>query len=453
MKSDRDELQRIVERSKLSDEWKKILQDTFAELSKRNDVVLDEIRKRALREDGNLRADLSGGWDVVTALVSSDQAGEMTGKGFREVITIREQRTDAEDFLAESLYIDLEDDYFLDCSYAEANALCAAEFDTAFPYRGYIEMDGERMPFHYRLVRNLRYIERERQLWDMAHLYHIARPAIFSPYARRAVKIQLPQEEREIADHLREYPGDAAPFCFADNDLDDKLLCDRHLLWNVITEKKELPSYGGLEGDERSYFAPYGDQEIYRYEFSNVKENEFICAAYEERAAVIAAEKDRENGRITLITKSRLQSECMSMRILPPAEDPAKYCGGWGKAAFANRDAHRESTFPKERLRTQGDLERVLYALSMPDHDFACSFGEVSSTVKTYPKRIDRYSNEFQYGDADILREQLLYGKTRHLPYCYLRFSGEPKFLNDYAEFVLSFLEYRYPDVQWVGVM
>lgn len=449
MKSDRDELQSIVERSNLSEEWKKILRETFAELSKRNDVVLDEIRRRALREDGNLRADLSDGWDVVTALMPSDQVDEMTR--FYEVLKIREQKADVENLLAESLCIDLEGGYFLDCSYAEANALCADEFDTVFPYQGYIKMDGERMPFHYRLVRNLRYIERERQLWGMAHLYHIARPAIFSPYARRAVKIQIPQEEREIADHLREYPQDAAPFCFADNGLEDKILCDRHLLWNVIPEKKELPPYGGLESDERSYFAPYGDQEIYRYEFSNVKENEFICPAHEDRAAVIAAEKDRENGRIILITKCRLQSECMSMRILPLAEDVAKHCEGAGKVAFANRDACREHSFPKERLRTQGDIERVLYALSMPD--FSCSFAEVSSTVKTYPNVIVRYSNELRYGDADILREQLLYGKTRRLPYCYLRFSGESKFLNDYAEYVLSFLEYRYPDVQWVGVM
>ena len=94
MKSDRDELQRIVERSSLSDEWKKILQETFAELSKRNDVVLNEIRERALREDSNLRADLSDGWDVVTALVSSGQAGEMTK--FYEIIKMREQRADEE---------------------------------------------------------------------------------------------------------------------------------------------------------------------------------------------------------------------------------------------------------------------------------------------------------------------------------------------------------------------
>lgn len=450
MKSDRDELQRIVERSSLSDEWKKILQETFAELSKRNDVVLNEIRERALREDSNLRADLSDGWDVVTALVSSGQAGEMTK--FYEIIKMREQRADEENLLAESLCIDLEGDYFLDCSYAEAKDLCADEFDTVFPYQGYIETDGERMPFHYRIVPNLRYIERERQLWDMAHLYHIARPAIFSPYARRAVKIQIPNEEREIADRLREDCENHAPFCFADNDLDDKLLCDRHLLWNVRTATRELPSYGGVDGDERSYFAPYGDQEIYRYEFSNVNENEFICPVPEEMEAVIAAEKDWEQKRIILITRRRLQSDCMSMTILRSAEEQGK--GGEGCAVFSNRDsARRASAFPKERLRTQGDLERVLYALSMPNYNFSCSFAEVSSTVKTYPNVIMRYSNELRYGDADVLREQSLYGKNRHLPYCYLRFSGEPKFLNDYAEFVLSFLEYRYPDVQWVGVI
>ena len=72
MKSERNGLQSIVEQADIPDEWKIILQKTFASLEKRNDLVVDEIRKRVLGEDENRRNDWSNRWNIITALVSVD---------------------------------------------------------------------------------------------------------------------------------------------------------------------------------------------------------------------------------------------------------------------------------------------------------------------------------------------------------------------------------------------
>jgi len=224
-------------------------------------------------------------------------------------------------------------------------------------------------------------------------------------------------------------------------------------MWNIGTETVPLSTYDFMHGENESFFAPYGDQEIYRYEFKNVKEASFICPAHEELAYVISAEKDREREQITLVTKQPLSEPCISMRILQPAEDIEKYCNGWGEAAFSNvEEQGTEYFYAKERLRTQGDVERVLHALCLPEHGFSCKFDGVSSVAKKDKDVLRRYFREAAYGISELSSEQALYGKRRGLSFCYVAFSGEAKFLNDYAEYVLSFLEHRYPDFQWVGV-
>lgn len=449
MRSEQDELQKIVAQADISDEWKKIFQETFRVLSKRNDAVLNEIRERVLREDGNLRKDWSSKWHVVTALAASENCSDMAG--FRSIIG--KQEDIEEELFEEAQYIDVSGDYFLECSYEEMDALCATESADAYPYEGCIDVKGERRAFRYRLVRDLRFVSRERLLFCMADLYHIKVPVLFSPYARRAVKIQLPREESAVADLLREHDAGREPYRFEKNHLADKILSGKRLLWNISTEVIALPPYNSVQGASNSFFAPYGDQEIYRYEFAGVKDAAFICPDYADLEAVIEAEKDLEQQKIIVVTKRQLSAPCISMRILPVGDDAAKYYGGeWGKTAFSNREAQRSMPDAKERLRTQGDVERALYALSMPEHGFSCDFRGISPTARKDQDVLRRYPQEAAYGTIDVPREQVLYRKWRSLPFAYIAFSGGDRFLNDYAEVVLSFLGRRFPDFQWVGV-
>lgn len=452
MKSKRDELQYIVERTELSPEWKELLNAAFQELSARNEKVWHEIRETVLREDLNLRAAWSGDWDVVTALVLIEKADDASGLLCR-VIGTREEEDSDENLLGDALHIDIKGTYFLDCPYEEAAALCANERANDYPYEGRINVPGKETSFRYRLAPYLRFIERERELFDMADLYGIAKPVLFSPYARRAVSIQISREDSALVDLLQD--AGIAPYRFEENNLADKIKSDTVLMWNIQRKALSLPPYHLEEGKDRSFFAPYGDCSIYRYEFSDVKDRAFICPVRTEQKHLISAVKDTENKRITLITKKELSEDCISMRIVGNVESFEKYrAEDWGRTLFSNMDGERRAfVFPKERLRTQGDLERVLYALQMPAYGLSCAFVKnVCPAPKKDQNIIRRYAEQFAYGVTDVHREQQLYGRRRNLPYAYILFSGDAAFLNDYANFVLSFLERRYPDFQWLGV-
>ena len=157
---------------------------------------------------------------------------------------------------------------------------------------------------------------------------------------------------------------------------------------------------------------------------------------------------------ITLVTNKQLTLPCASLRIMKHQENITEDTTvGRVKFIFSNLVARTKYTiFTAERLRTKGDIERVLYGLSMPIYNLSCSFLCVTESEKKDVDVIRTYYRELTYGDIDSHREQFLYGNRRRLPFCYLKFIGDNKFLSDYASFVISFLNARYPDFQWVGV-
>ena len=368
--------------------------------------------------------------------------------------------TDGEDLLCEPKHIDLDGTYFLDCSYETAEALCSAEYTDDYPFRGCVDADGEKTEFRYRLARDWRCIGEERLLFDIADVYRIRKPVIFSPYSRRAVKIQLPCCESAAAERLQKQDAaDLEPYLLKENGLQDKLLAGRQLLWNIGLGEVSLPQYNPGEKSDSCYVAPYGDREIYRYEFTEQKGGSFICPESEEMPKLIAAEKDVQKGQITLITRRLLSGKCRSLRIISPKDNIAEYKRRGHKAIFFGNifdcgNSGASCFSAKERLRTRGDIERVLYGFNMPEHGYSCSFERVSDSAKTDLQVCRRYSADLSYGaSCDVCREQTLYGTRRVLPFCHVRFSGETKFLVDYANYVLFFLENRYPDFRWVGVV
>lgn len=451
MKSERDELQRIINRSELAGEWKAILQETFSALAERTDAVLADVRDQVLREDEDLRRDWSHRWNIVTAWEAADSA--TAGYAFRRLLA-KGAEDEGEDFpLGEPLYVDICGDYFLDCAYEDVLTLCSDEAADVYPYRGCVEVQGESVPFRYRLAYDLKYIHAERLLFVVADLYRIKAPILFSPYGRRAVKIQVPRQDLEIVGVLLDRKGNLAPYCPKENRLADKLRIDRQLKWNLRTESVPLPSCTAASDRDDAFFSPYGNQEIYRYTFKDRRENDFICPSLDEAEHVIAAQKDVKGQQIVLVTKKPLTEPCRSLHIIQAADTAEPGSKPLGDAVFPNLDGRRKEAFGYgERLRTRGDIERMLYGLGMPGHGLTCAFRAVSQAAQKDVTPLRRYDRDLAYGRFDVCREQSLYGSRRGLPFCYITFSGDEKFLNDYAEYVLSFLEFRYPDFQWVGV-
>ncbi|MCR5833907.1 MAG: hypothetical protein K6G55_04575 [Selenomonadaceae bacterium] len=445
MKTIRDDLEKIIGQSDIPDDWKKILQETMKSVITRNDSVLSEIRQNVLQEKSNLDCEWSPKWNIVTALVATNRIHDMAG--FR---SLSFDKTD--NLLGEPLLIDITGNFFLDCSYEETVNLCSDEYSDEYPYRGYVDIRGEKIPFRYRLAHDLYYVNDERILFNTADIYQIKRPVIFSPYSRRAVKIQIPRQYVDVAELLEENIDDMTPYLLEENKLKGKLVTDKRLMWNIQTAIVPLPQYTVDDDENTSFFAPYGDNEIYRYEFRNLRANEFICPDDDDlknvMTAQITSKKDEERQTITLITKKQLTHPCTSIRIIQTQDNNFS-----DNSVFHNYGYKAEYIcFTGERLRTRGDIERILYGLKMSEKNLICSFQGIYDEGCQDFNVIQPYNRELMYGIVNSRREQSLYKTRRKFPICCLKFTGSNKFLTDYASYVLSFLENRYPEFQWVGV-
>lgn len=284
----------------------------------------------------------------------------------------------------------------------EPKTLPSGAFFLRVPYEEFsslLNRDFEGAGFKYQLKPNYRLVAAEEQFYRVARLYDEPLQ-VYSPYARRAVDICIFGEAQPPLD-----------FKFTENNLADKLLTGANFYWNAKCDCVRWES--GMK-----------DGKFYEYRCSVDSEKMFIlpCAdsSFEE-----GIEVKRADGQIIFRSLRELPTEkCERIEILP----------------VTNKISSR--ILNKKRLRTQGDIEFVLSGLSRDG--YSCRFGAFGAAAGN----ILRYSEGHQYfSSAD---ENLLRAKER-LPICLIKFIGEGIFLTDYANFVLHFLEERYPEFNWAG--
>jgi len=272
----------------------------------------------------------------------------------------------------------------------------------------YLNKDFKGSGFAYQLKPNYQLIEEERKLFRLSRIYNTP-IAVYSPYARRAVDIYIPDRDAEDFARLEDLN-----FRLKENNLQGKLLLNKKFYWNVAIKQAETPS---------SYVADDSGN-LYEYRYNDgIDLSAYILppgdATFDDELE--ALKSDRE---IILRTPNQFSGDkCELIQIFP----------------LENKIDSR--IFGKTRLRTQGDIEFVLKCLSR--ENYSCRFGKFGGT-----SQIKRYDGEHKYftsADENLLRSK------RKLPVCTVKFSGDELFLTDYANYVLNFLEERYPEFNWAG--
>ena len=90
--------------------------------------------------------------------------------------------------------------FFIVANYEEIKNFCEPK-----KFRGQlVTADGTTKNFFYSLQRHDRFVRHEKILSEVAELYKIRRPVIFSPYARKAVDIKILDCERADFENLRD---------------------------------------------------------------------------------------------------------------------------------------------------------------------------------------------------------------------------------------------------------
>lgn len=269
-------------------------------------------------------------------------------------------------------------------------------------FQSYLNKDFYGDGFTYQLKPNYQFIEAENKISRLAQIYH-EQFQIYSPYARRAVDIRISDKS---ADDFSDTPN--LDFKLDENNLSDKLVMNKKFFWNV----------------ESQIVGMWRNREGYGYD-RNADALEYILPNCDQNLDCKIDVKTSDD-RIFFETELDFLSEnCELIKILP----------------IKNKIAPR--IFTKPRLRTQADINFVLKCFER--ENYSCTFKKFGGEGD-FIKRYDGEHKYFTSADEDLLRAK------RNLPVCVIKFSGDEIFLTDYANYVLNFLEWRYPEFKWVGV-
>lgn len=306
--------------------------------------------------------------------------------------------------------------YFLRCPYEEFEELCNKTF---------IGRSGSKS-FKYQLVPQKRLVEQELRLFRLAELYKIKTPIIFSPYARRAVDIQI----------LDEIESNEIDFDFSNNaELKGKIIDDCVLMWNVSVKANM---------ESKSYVSPNEDEKFHRYIFdSGVNKKSFVLPPVSSEILVEA--KRISDSRIDIISSGELNDgEFEILKIVAPKMD--KTFPDDVEVFFNTCDVNR--LFEKNRLRTVGDVNYILSSLAQGE--FSCAF---ENFVDKLPEnQIKSYQKIFGHNYFTSQAEELFKFRAK-LPCCCVKFKAPEKYRTDYANFILHFLNRNYPEFFWTGVI
>lgn len=401
---DPEAMQRMIEATELSKGGKAFLRA----LAER---VGQDYQAQAARLEREVRQQAAPAWHIVTELVPK---GSVLRRGMTPMLDAKEQGTS----------------FFYDGSYEAFDAFCQKSVMT--PYMG--EHAGK--AFSYHLEPDECYVKVERDLFDLAEQEHRTAPVLFSPWARRAVRVHVLDVEETPSltlDDLR----------LADNDLmradGTPLLLGGKLCWNVQLEQVTPTEHNY---DQR-YVERAGAEGCFVYWYPhNVIEG--VQERLLSRAGASLIETTMEEGagktpQFVVRTSDELDSTTWQATLvtITAVEERAE--------DVATLFSAKLSEDPPQRLLTAGDVAHLLNVLATP-------FGR-AELLSPAAARV--------YGSADEIPSYALlaypsapslahYGVHRACTELALAFSaGDASFLLDYANYVRHYLARCYPEFRW----
>ena len=393
-----------------------------------------------------MRNDINERWQICTKLVDFNAPSGIYIPGggvFFKVMPTKNIR----------LAVDMP--FYLNCKLADMEKFLAREYIGSCMGR----------EFRYELRRDYTFIrEVERKLlWRVAQSYGVTRPIVFAPWARRAVKICITDglTAEELATLAPEVDGKRR----ITNDVLQAANWQIDLIGGVLVTNKRLSVTNLKLSDKAINFVSNGTDA--KGKFLNVQSD----LANQAFVLPEIAEDESQDFFITV------EEDWQAQRVYTDANIPKYYTLTFGECEpDAWRNVWRDGYF-LPRLRTDADISCELNRYQY-EKIFSCKFERVIQPPlrEKFSKRlIQRYETALRYPDADRTQElfrpklyraeqddhrknpdanrpQELFRATTYRPICYLHFSGDNIFLDDYANYVLEAMEKNYPEFIWAGV-
>ena len=329
--------------------------------------------------------------------------------------------------LSQDIRLAVDMPFYLNCPLAEVEKFLAREYVGQCLGR----------EIRYQLRRDYTFIrEIERKiLWRTAKSYGVTRPIIFAPWARRAVKICITDglEPQELAAKAPEVNGKKV----LSNDVFRAADLKIDLIGGVLVTNQLLSVTNLKLSNKAINFAGDGIDEFGH--FLNVQGD---LSAQD----FILPETNSQNFSIAL-------KDNWSAQRVYTEEDIRKYrtlTFGQGQSDAWKNVWRSGISLP--RLRTAADISCELSRYQYEGF-FSCRLERVVQPLtneKISKRIIERYEIDCRYPDDSSSQE--FFRATTYRPTCYLLFSGDKIFLDDYANYVLEAMENNYPEFIWAGV-
>lgn len=412
----KDVLNTTLQETNLPAEWRdmqaRIYQSLLA-LAEYNQAVFQHVADNLADNDNNTADSF---WNIRTVLAPVAKEKLFETKGFLPMPGWFSGNADSN--AKKTRLLPLESPLFLNVPYVDLDKYLDVE------YKG--EFQGK--PFIYKLKSFQGYCAVEKDLAAIAELYGIKKPLVFSPWARRAVWLEMPQDKQQA--------GDFNDLRLEANGLEDVLITDHILMWNV--------DWTEFEDNQTSSAAPDPENPLFKRIYRNCDEKTFILpripeANHVDFAHLFPERPVLEDGKLTIYSPKEIGKQCLRMEIKDILPD-----AGADNPVFAN-DCHLSEILGLERARTRGELNLLLKAMSnaLFQTDLADDTG----------KRLPHYQNSRHhlYPNMNTLSLQQQ-PKTPVYFACQTKRTDCLNFVQDYVEYVCNYLSGRYPEFDWRGV-
>lgn len=376
----------------LNEKFRGALKDIFSNLNQHQQTVLNEIKDYAVRTKRQSQA-----LNVVTALLDRDDAQ----KNYFEFAPM----------------LDAPNAIFIDLDYEPLRMLVGDIGDRKI-FNGSFEVDGAVNHFRYTLDFDRRFLESEDILLRALEIYRAAPPVIFSPFSRKSFKIKF----------LDDVPNSARiDYKFADNDIpavDNAVLCNN---FDCSMTDFIMPIAQ----------KPFGEFVMHKYSFERGEGATDLYLPCDDK--VLIFDIDISDDAINLwLNVDSAQFYKLEYKTVDPKR---KEIAALELNGRLYNSAVEQNKFSVQRILTRADLE---YAIRPFRHwnGLTCRLVEQNQLSTVAPRYMSKYTHR---GSKHL--------SVRPSTRAYLKFdrAQAKKFPSDCINFVSAWLQYHYPEVEWIG--
>lgn len=280
---------------------------------------------------------------------------------------------------------------------------------------------GQSGEFEYTLRFDTQYIEMHEEIMRLSLYYSsLDNPILYSPYSRKSFWLNF---DRTLLDPNKYIIN----FRFPENNLHVSL--GKRLCWNFKLEQKPAQVYANK--------IPFGEEIKYHFVFPKSKKGHYYYAlpcnnqtrvydaVFTENGTEITVSKDKED--FLLFEPFDVDFDLQEIKSLQV--DQVIFCNG-----------HPNRTVPLGRINSRGDIEHAISPFRK-DPKVTCEL------VPKVDSPFLRYSSKYGRNQGN----RNAFHKLTTQPIIFKPIQEPIKFLGDYVNYVLDYLDFYYPEIDWVG--